>query len=40
MDRHDVDAGEVDRDVLNAFLADHVDRYGQLPSAARCWTPC
>jgi hypothetical protein len=34
MDRRDVDAGELDSDVLNAFLADHVDRYGQLPSAA------
>jgi hypothetical protein len=33
MDRNDVDARELDRDVLNAFLADHVDRYGQLPSA-------
>jgi hypothetical protein len=33
MDRHDVDAAELDSDVLNAFLADHVDRYGQLPSA-------
>jgi site-specific recombinase XerD len=34
MDRHGVHAGELDSDVLNAFLADHVDRYGQLPSAA------
>ena len=33
MDRHDVDVGELDSDVLNSFLADHVDRYGQLPSA-------
>jgi hypothetical protein len=33
MDRHDIDAGGLDSDVLNAFLADHVGRYGQLPSA-------
>ena len=33
MDRHDVEAGELNSDVLNAFIADHVDRYGQLPSA-------
>jgi hypothetical protein len=31
--RHGVDAGELDSGVLNAFLADHVDWYGQLPSA-------
>jgi hypothetical protein len=33
MDRHDIDAEQLNGDVLNAFLADHVDRYGQLPSA-------
>jgi integrase/recombinase XerD len=31
MDRHDIDAGELDSGVLNAFLGDHVDGY--LPSA-------
>ncbi len=33
MDRHDVDAGELASDVLDVFLADHVDRHGHLPSA-------
>jgi hypothetical protein len=33
MDRHDLDAGKLDSDMLNAFLADHGDRYRQLPSA-------
>jgi hypothetical protein len=33
MDRHGVDAGELDSGVLDVFLADHVDRYGHLPSA-------
>ena len=33
MERHDIDAEQLNADALNAFLADHVDRHGQLPSA-------
>ena len=33
MDCRDVDAEQLNGGVLNAFLADHVDRYGHLPSA-------
>lgn len=33
MDRRGVDAGELDSGLLHAFLADHVERYGQRPSA-------
>jgi hypothetical protein len=33
MDRHDIDAEQLNADALNAFLAEHVDRHGQLPSA-------
>jgi len=33
MDRDDVDVGQLDDDVLKAFLADHVDQFGRLPSA-------
>jgi integrase/recombinase XerD len=33
MDRDDVDVGQLDDDVLKAFLADHVDHFGRLPSA-------
>lgn len=33
MDRHDIDAEQLNDRVLSAFLADHVDRHGHLPSA-------
>lgn len=33
MDREDVDVEQLDDDVLKAFLADHVDQFGRLPSA-------
>ena len=33
MDRHDVDAAQLNNDVLKAFLADHVDEHGHLPTA-------
>jgi hypothetical protein len=34
MDSRDIDAKQLDGEVLKAFLADHVHRHGQLPSAA------
>ena len=33
MDRHDIDAEQLNDDVLSLFVTDHVDRHGQLPSA-------
>jgi site-specific recombinase XerD len=33
MDSRDIDAEQLDGEVLKAFLADHVHRHGQLPSA-------
>ena len=33
MDSRDIDAEQLNGEVLKAFLADHVDRHGQLPSA-------
>jgi site-specific recombinase XerD len=33
MDRHDIDAEQLNDGVLSLFLTDHVDRHGQLPSA-------
>jgi hypothetical protein len=33
MDRQEIDIEDLKEHVLRAFLADHVDRYGQLPSA-------
>jgi hypothetical protein len=33
MDSRNIDAEQLNGDVLTAFLADHVDRYGHLPSA-------
>ena len=33
MDRHDVDVAQLNSDVLKAFLADHVDEHGHLPTA-------
>lgn len=34
MDSRDIDAERLDGEVLKAFLADHVARYGRLPSAS------
>jgi hypothetical protein len=31
--RHDVDVAHLNNDVLKAFLADHVDEHGHLPTA-------
>jgi hypothetical protein len=33
MHRHDVDVAQLNNDVLKAFLADHVDEHGHLPTA-------
>lgn len=33
MDRHDIDAEQLNDGAFGAFLADHVDRRGQLPWA-------
>jgi site-specific recombinase XerD len=33
MDRHDIEVGQLDGGAVKAFLVDHVDRHGHLPSA-------
>jgi hypothetical protein len=33
MDGHDVDVAQLNNDLLKAFLADHVDEHGHLPTA-------
>jgi|SRR5450755_2609643 len=33
MESRDIDAKHLNDEVIRAFLADHVDRHGQLPSA-------
>jgi site-specific recombinase XerD len=34
MDRHDTPVGELNGDVVHAFLEDHVNQYGHLPTAS------
>jgi hypothetical protein len=33
MDRHGVGVAQLNNEVLKAFLADHVDEHGRLPTA-------